>query len=312
MRLTPAGSRAWRVARILAAATAIAFLVAAFLSTWDRSQGLALPALPALLLAGLVTAAGLVSALIGWTVLLGGAPVRRIASGFLLAQAGKYVPGGLWQVVGQIDAARRAGVPLARATAAFAVFTLLQVATGGLFGATLALASVPAPVRVAAASGAALVALADRRWMTWLLARLRPAALSHLPPRRAIVSAFALLTVSHLAGAVAFVALLAGAGAGWQPAAAAAAIVAWTVGFLALPFPSGLGVREAVLVAALSGRIDPAVVLTAAVAQRLVALVVEGAMILLARLLLAGGPGGEVADGHGRGRDQRDVAQGGG
>jgi uncharacterized membrane protein YbhN (UPF0104 family) len=59
--------------------------------------------------------------------------------------------------------------------------------------------------------------------------------------------------------------------------AAASFCLAWGLGYVVLPVPSGLGVREAVLIAALPGVVAGSL-LAASVAQRLLTLVAEAVM----------------------------------
>ena len=73
---------------------------------------------------------------------------------------------------------------------------------------------------------------------------------------------------------------------------AAAFVVAFTAGFLVLPVPSGLGVREAILVALLRPVAPTADVLAAAIAIRIIQLVVE--IVLFALLTIAGKRGTAV------------------
>jgi uncharacterized membrane protein YbhN (UPF0104 family) len=73
------------------------------------------------------------------------------------------------------------------------------------------------------------------------------------------------------------------------PAYVGAFAIAWIVGFVAIYAPGGIGVREAVLVALLRGRLGSADALVLAVTSRLVLAVVDvvaaaaGAVILRTR-----------------------------
>jgi uncharacterized membrane protein YbhN (UPF0104 family) len=59
--------------------------------------------------------------------------------------------------------------------------------------------------------------------------------------------------------------------------------VAWTTGFLAVPFPSGIGIREGVLIAATGSPSGAASVIAASIVHRLVTMVGEIVMILFSR-----------------------------
>lgn len=276
-----------RGVRIVGGLVGVAFCLVAFRQTWDRSQGLPVPDPAALLAALALATVGLVAACFAWAALLGAVATGRVAGGFYAAQLGKYVPGAVWQAVGQVDAARRAGVPLARAATAFGVFALTQAAAGGAVGALLVLAPVPLPLRLGAAGAAAgLVVLLDRRWLLRVL-RWLGRDVAAVPSGAQIRRAWLLGLVPHVTSGVAFTLLLWSTDAGLVAAAIPAAAFAWTAGFLAVPFPAGLGLREAVLIATLSPWADAPTVLAASLALRLVTIVAEAGLALAARLLPA-------------------------
>jgi uncharacterized membrane protein YbhN (UPF0104 family) len=58
--------------------------------------------------------------------------------------------------------------------------------------------------------------------------------------------------------------------------------LAWTAGFLALPFPAGVGIREVVLIAVLGRAGGTAPLIGASVAHRLLSIVAELAMMVWA------------------------------
>jgi len=262
--------------RVLFGVAGVAFMVVAFLQTWDRSQGLTLPSWSLLLAALASVLADLVVALFAWSTLLrpprgtaggragpaAGSP-RAVAPGFFLAQLGKYVPGAVWQAVGQVGYATRAHVSVARASVSFVVFALTQAVAGGVLGAATALLApdLPGLLRIAAASGVLLLVLLDRRSVAYSVVVMALAGL-----------AFALV----LAGTAPDV--------GFLLAAVPAFSLAWAVGFLALPFPAGLGVREAVLLATLGTVVPAAGLIAASVLLRLVFMVAEALCILATRV----------------------------
>ena len=61
-------------------------------------------------------------------------------------------------------------------------------------------------------------------------------------------------------------------------------IAAWVIGFLVIPIPSGVGIREAVLVAIVPGA-TAAPLLAASLAQRLVAIAAELLAVVVNRAL---------------------------
>ncbi|MGH8935316.1 MAG: hypothetical protein ACRDXD_03445 [Acidimicrobiia bacterium] len=228
---------------------------------------------------GLALAAG------GWLALIGRQGNLALARAFYLSQVGKYIPGGIWQAVGQVGLAREAGVPLGKAALAYPVHALVQAAAGAAVGAGLALTpGVSTPIRWGALLLSALLILLNRPWMVAvvsLIERRRPLVRSaELPDQRAILAAFGWSVASMLAFGGGFAALL---GSTDRPLAGIPAFAfAWTVGFLAVPFPAGLGIREVALIAA---RIAPVGPLVAASAVLRVVLIVCEALLILATSL---------------------------
>lgn len=267
-----------------------AFLLVVFFQTWDRSREvLVLPWWRPAAAAGL-SVVGLLCALGAWRTLLGPRGRRGVAWGFYVSQLGKYVPGGIWQPAGQIGYAARTTGSLSHAGASYAVFAVTQTVAGAVLGATLAVAHPElAPIsRIALLGGAAFLLLLDRRWMVRALGLLGRVKLLRgeptIPGQGEIVASCLWSVGTLLANGLAYAILLAGLGAGAFPAAAIPALaLAWVVGFLALPVPSGIGVREGVLVAALASVAPVAGVIAASVYQRLAVIAAEVAMIGAAR-----------------------------
>jgi uncharacterized membrane protein YbhN (UPF0104 family) len=175
---------------------------------------------------------------------------------YFLGELGKYVPGGIWPVVGRGELARRGGVD--RAVAYQSVVWSLA----GWYGASVLPVAALAthPKLQDAAAGAARSATRGKLSLTtlpWPTA-VRLVA-SYLPTWLAIGAATAAVTHAY------------GAGPGWQ--APLAAVLAWVVGFLAVPVPAGAGVREAVFVA--TSGLDHGLALTVAVTTRLAFIVVD-------------------------------------
>jgi SAM-dependent methyltransferase len=296
--------RAGLAARIAFGVLGGVFIVVAFVATLGDAQDLEAPAWHLFAAAVLLYGAGLWCAYRAWVALLEVSANPPLAAGFYLSQLGKYVPGGVWQALAQAGYAARAGIPGARAGTRLVVFGLTQAAGGAVVGATL----------VALGSGVSgilragsvvpllvLVALLDRRWMIravrWWQLRRGGAARDDLIPRQgAIVTAALWSTATMVLASASFALLLSGTtGDAVLASAVPAFALAWTIGFLAVPFPAGLGVREAVLVAALVGVAPTAAILAASVFLRLVAIAAEGvaigASLSLARFRTGPAPG---------------------
>lgn len=278
------------VARVVFALAGVGFLAWAFLATWERSEGLPLAPWPRMALAVALGSLGLTFAVRAWAALLQVRVTRGLAWGFFLSQLGKYVPGGVWQAVGQVGYASRVVSPT-RATGAFAVFTFVQAAAGGTAGAFVALFAVELawPLRLLALAGPSLLLILRRAWMLRAVrAYARFRRQDDLDPTEVVPSGPAIrrstlwTALVHLALGLGFALVLPEP---WTPETVLLATVAfplaWTVGFLALPFPAGLGIREAVLIALLPA--TTAAVIAASVAYRLVLMASEVVMMATAR-----------------------------
>jgi glycosyltransferase 2 family protein len=277
-----------RAVRGAFALVAIGAVVVAFTRTLDETEGLPLPPVHRILLAGALAVLGLVTAVLAWAQLLPGLRTRDLAPGFLLAQLAKYLPGSVWQGVGQVMDAVRCGAGRGAATVAYGVQLGTQVVAGGIVAVLVVAAKPPGWVLTAGLVGPLGVLLLARRWMATTLrygARVAPSRLTHLPtalpPQRSILSAGAFSTSTMLLTSLAYANLLAGPLSPRELVGAAGAFaLAWTLGSLAIPVPAGLGVREFVLVVALGSQHPTADVLAAAVLLRLILIVVEALLAL--------------------------------
>jgi uncharacterized membrane protein YbhN (UPF0104 family) len=265
----------------------LGFFVYAIVDAWRATDG-ELPSIARLVAAVALWMVGLVAGAYAWATLLGGDHRIEHGAALIVAQLAKYVPGGIWQASGQVALARSAGVEVKRAATAFSVLAVCQAVAGATFVPLLALTWTDPPVVVRVLLGlGSLVALAliDRRWMVWALRKIprtRDASDALVPRQAAIVRAWLASIVTLGLAAVAYLVLLGGYGAIDDPLLVVAAFAtAWTVGFLVLPLPSGVGVREAVLIALLQGVMPSSVIVATSVYQRLTAIAAEGLMALL-------------------------------
>jgi len=285
--LTPPSRRRLviRVLRIVLAAAGLAFLVIALVDTWSRSSEL-LRSPVRLVFAFVIVVASLMLWSRAWSALLEHeADARALRHGFYLSQLGKYVPGGIWQAAGQVSLARDAGADLTRASTAFVVLAVAQVAGAATVGGLTALFApdLPTPYRVAVIAGLLLSLLVYRGWMVATL-RLAGRVVKRLdvtgvPSQRAILHSYAFAAVATAVASASFALITRPHDAGLAFAALSAFATAWWIGFVAIPFPSGIGIREAVLLAALRTPLTSGVVLGAAIGQRLVSIVAEATLI---------------------------------
>jgi uncharacterized membrane protein YbhN (UPF0104 family) len=214
---------------------------------------------------------------------LGADATRWVAStAYFIGQLGKYVPGGIWSVLGRAEFATRAGVPR---TAAYPSVGL-SLATTYLAALLVAAAAAPWAARHGAGSWALLalpaglvalhprvlrvgIAFSERlftagptevrvpswRRTTILVARHIPAWL--------LISASTWLTCRALGLPAPLGALL------------FATPLSWFIGFAALPVPGGVGVREAVFVAAMASALEAPEAAIVAVTSRLIFVAVD-------------------------------------
>ncbi len=274
---------------LLIGAVTIGFVVRTLASEWSRSRDAILDAEPGWLVLGLVLA-GLAMSSIAWTWddvldVLGGKVGRaRALAWYFIGELGKYLPGGVWPLVGRGEMARRGGVPRARAYASVALslvtlYLAAMLVAIGLLPFALAGDELGAVVFVLALLPLGL-ALLHPRVLEPMLALLRRVTRLDLalavPPWRAMVA-----VVIRYGPAWLFV-----GGATWAVARAVtpdpslarvafAAVLSWIAGFLAVPVPAGAGVREAVFIAACGLASGEGAVV--AVAVRVLFILVDGA-----------------------------------
>ncbi|WP_420453712.1 lysylphosphatidylglycerol synthase domain-containing protein [Ilumatobacter sp.] len=294
---------------LLIGVAGVAFVVAKVVRDRNEFADALAQANPGWTLAALAAGAGAISSIaLNWVALLRRhhpVPRARAVGWFYVGQLGKYVPGGIWPVIGQAELARRGGVDRPGAYAATAISmigTLLGavtvaaatgLATEGrrLLGAALAagiLAGllVAADGRIRAAVGSLLARVA-RRSIELPTARVlaRQAAL-HVP-------VWVAFSACHVGVAVAL---------GSRPGASAiselafATCVAWVAGFVIVGLPGGIGVREAVLVSLTTPLLGAGAAVSFAVVSRLVTIAVD---LLLAAVAVVGSRSGRfvAADG---------------
>jgi uncharacterized membrane protein YbhN (UPF0104 family) len=262
--------RASAVAGLLLLAVAVGFCARTFLDERRRVEDALADARPAwLLVAVALAAAAMASLALGWGRCLGALgsvrPAGAVARWYFLGELGKYVPGGLWPIVGRGELARRAGV------AATVAYQSVLLSLAAWYGAALLPAALVGSHPAVQSRAAGLVARLTR-------GRVAVAVLPWRTLLRLVASY--LPTWALVAGATAAAVAAYGGPPGWR--APAVAVAAWVLGFLAVPVPAGAGVREAAFVAA-SG-LPAGLALTVAVTSRLAFVVVDlvGALVAAA------------------------------
>lgn len=252
-----------------------------------EADGTRIPGPGVLALALAVVTAGLLLGSNAWLVLFPEIRDRRdFRYGFFVAQLGKYVPGSVWQAAGQIGFARGGQVSLGQSSSRFLTSAVMMVVAGGAVGSLSAFTCEHCGgwLRIAAAAAVAPMVLLHPRAVALVLEHLdrsAPATRHHVPPADQRWRCFAWSTSSVVANAVAFAFLADAATAGGVglPGTVTVFALAWTVGYVALPFPSGIGVREAVLVALAPPGLGAGAVVAASLAHRLTSLAAEVSLI---------------------------------
>jgi glycosyltransferase 2 family protein len=265
---------------------AVAFLVWAGYSLAGRWEGGAVRVAWSVVAGGvLVLGAAQTLQGLGWRRLLEVLSGTRAAltgalSVFMSSQIGRYLPGKIGLPAVRILGAERLGVRMRSAGTSVLVELLSWLATGSLVsftGILLApacftwLTALPIAGRIALVAacviGLLVLLVLDRRRLPARLLRLLgiegagplvPVALVgyHL--------GFWLLVAAHGA----FLLMAVGVDAGVALGVAPVFVLSIILGFLALPFPAGVGVREAVLMLTLEGQIGGPAALSAALICR--------------------------------------------
>lgn len=252
-------------------------------TTADDFDGSVNPGVVPSSIGAILAIVSLTSAGRSWSTLLrAGSDGRDVRGALYLSQLSKYLPaGGLIQAAGQVSMTVRGSVSASRAAVAFPIAALEIVVAGIVIGSGLALQSeVPTAARLLAAFAPVSVVVlhpAVLRTVLRLGRRVfsRVPEVDHLPEGRDILRSTFFATLNMAATSAAYVVLLSGIAPGveWLPTFHAFS-AAWVIGFLVVPIPSGLGIRESVLVALVPG-LDVAVVLAASLAHRVVTVLAE-------------------------------------
>ncbi|WP_413451013.1 lysylphosphatidylglycerol synthase domain-containing protein [Georgenia phoenicis] len=275
-----------RWARALFLTAALAFGVWAVSSQWDDvSSALASLSPGAIALALLVSLVYVVLTMLSWRAVLTdlGSPlaVKDASRVFFVSQVGKYLPGGVWNIVAAAEMGADHKIPRRRSVSVMVVSILVSIVTGLLL-AVLAVVLGPEEIRE------------QYGWVAWTLpvfvVVLAPPVLNRLlglalrlvrrPP---LEQPLTLGGVARSAGWALAGWVVAGVQVwliatwlGMEATLATAALsvggyaLAWIVGFLAIVVPAGVGVREAVLGALLAGQLGAGAVVVTVLLARVV------------------------------------------
>jgi glycosyltransferase 2 family protein len=267
----------------------------------ERLTARVAPALPALRIAGFVVAVGIVVAMAvgaardldtdrltwwplvpavgaalvwwvalarGWALLVSGHAARADIATWCRTQALRYLPGGIWAPASRLV--------VVDGTAIDRVSTVVAENVVGLCAAL-------------ALGGLALGVSAQPWWLALVLAAAAPPLAARFSARRSRVDphrarrAGATNLLGFAAYGIAAVLVQAAISGLHDPVhVAGAALVAWAAGLVVVITPSGIGVRELVYVGLLAGTVAKAELSAAAVAMRMVTILAEAAVLVVA------------------------------
>lgn len=222
-----------------------------------------------------------------WIMRAGGAaaPRRRGLAWFFVGQLGKYVPGGIWPIVGQAELAHRGRTPRPLAYSSTAVSMAATFLGAAVVGAVTGLWSldgdrwIPAVLCIALVIGFATYCVPQvRAAMEAVVTRatkrstLLPAPIwvaevvgRHLPVW-VLFSGMNIFTVSALGESLdtqLVVRLI------------AVTCLSWMAGFVIVGLPGGIGVRETVFISLMTASLGGPLAVSVAVVSRIVSVAVD-------------------------------------
>lgn len=275
-------------------------------SRWDEVRG-ALVTLPPLTVATalVVALAYVVATMFSWRSVLSDlgssfveneVPLADAARMFFLSQLAKYLPGGVWNVVAAAEIGADLKIPRRRSVTVMAVTLLVSIVTGLLL-AVVALLVGPAEVRgTYAAAVLALPVLAvlllppvTNRLVERLLRLARRPPLEYPLRAGGVARASGWAVLGWLLAGLQLWLIVTALGAEPSVQTAALAVggyaLAWTVGFLVVVVPAGVGVREAVLGLVLADQLSGGAVVVAVLMSRVLMTVADVALGVAAAAL---------------------------
>ena len=271
---------------MLVGVAGIAFVARTLVSRWDDVKD-AFSGIDPLPLVGSVLLGLLAMTLIGalWVGMLQSrghhAPRNRAMSWYYVGQLGKYVPGGIWPIVGRAELAVRGGVdrPAAYKATGMSLMTTYAAAT-----VAIAIGSLSHPAYLPA--GAAVLAGLAAGWfvlgsasvtgrVSALITRVTKRTLVFPERRRfyaltaAHVPSWVLMSLSTSITAHAF-------GADINPLRMLfITSLSWLAGFVVVGVPGGIGVRESIFTALAGGIVGTPVAVSLALVSRVVFILVD-------------------------------------
>ncbi|SDD82109.1 hypothetical protein SAMN05216410_0220 [Sanguibacter gelidistatuariae] len=213
-------------------------------------------------------------------------PLGAATSLFGVSQIGKYIPGGVWNIVAAAELGADRQIPRRRSVTAMTVAVLVSIASGAAVGC-VAFALAPAEVLGVwrwALWGAPLlmvllVPAVMNRVIAWIFRLTRREPLEHPLTARGLTASVGWAVASWLVAGLQVWLLATGLGLPMSGQTLALAVggyaLAWVVGFLVVFVPAGAGAREAVLLLVLGGSLGSGAVLMVVLASRALLTVVD-------------------------------------
>jgi uncharacterized membrane protein YbhN (UPF0104 family) len=287
-----AGRRAAAISLIVGvvvAAICVVFVGRELAQSWDEARAAIEDARPLWLAAGVALAVtGMLVVAMAWRRVLGlvgvEAEVPRVVGWYFVGEIGKYVPGGLWPIVGRGELAVRGGVDRSAAYSSVAL-SLGMLYLANLFGVVTLLPWALAAEDDASTSALWVLALLPfgvaalhhgvLEWARTTVQRLARREITVLVPRWGQslgTMALYLPAWACIGTATWCLARAVDPSAPFAPVAFAACL-SWVVGFVIIPVPGGVGVREATFIAACG--LSPGVAAVVAVLARLCFVLVD-------------------------------------
>jgi uncharacterized membrane protein YbhN (UPF0104 family) len=206
---------------------------------------------------------------------------QRAMKWYFTGQLGKYVPGGIWPIVGRAEMAARNGIPRkdAYASTGLSLVTTYLAAVMAIGIGALGWDSYrPIAVLVALGLLVGYYIFSHEKLRTAVLgvaSKLSPAALSLTEPRRVVtltirhLPSWILMSLSTSVTATAF-----GAHIGLMQMLFITS-TSWLAGFVVIGVPGGIGVREAIFTSLAGGIIGTPMAVSLALMSRLVFIAVD-------------------------------------
>lgn len=276
----------WRkLAGIVVVLLALGFMAALVRSQWAVLQSYRWQLSPAWALASL---AGLELAwlfeIATWRTILadvgGRLTCRRAMRVWFLSNILRYLPGNVWQFLGMVELAAEDGAPRMATLASIVLHQVISLAAGVVIAAIyFALAGQGVwiahlrPFLLLAPLGLLLLQPKVLEWgLNWMLVKLGRQPLRVTLTSAGIFRVWLRYAVVWIGLGLSYAALVrALVPVGWSdvPYLAASWVVSYSIGFLSMLTPSGVGVREAVMVVLLAPIMPESVAVVVAIVARL-------------------------------------------